>query len=98
MELCYGLFIGGATALLRTPVVSLFVTGPSAQAVVELGARYLGAMAVFYLLPAFTNGFQGYFRGMGRLGGGSGGGLATCSAAGWGGGGAGCSRSYSFCS
>ena len=68
MELCYGLFIGGATALLRTPVVSLFVTGPSAQAVVELGARYLGAMAVFYLLPAFTNGFQGYFRGMGRLG------------------------------
>ena len=48
-------------------MVSLFVTGPSAQAVVELGARYLGAMAVFYLLPAFTNGFQGYFRGMGRL-------------------------------
>ncbi len=38
MELCYGLFIGGATALLRTPVVLLFVTGPSAQAVVELGA------------------------------------------------------------
>lgn len=33
-----------------------------------IGARYLGAMAVFYLLPAFTNGFQGYFRGMGRLG------------------------------
>lgn len=75
-QLCYnaadsviaGRFIGGATALLRTPMVSLFVTGPSAQAAVELGARYLGAMAVFYLLPAFTNGFQGYFRGMGRLG------------------------------
>lgn len=68
LELVYGVFIGGVTALLRTPIVSLFVTGPSAQAVVALGAQYLAAMAVFYLLPGFTNGFQGYFRGMGRLG------------------------------
>jgi len=36
--------------------------------VVELGSRYLKTMAFFYLLPAFTNGLQGYFRGLGKMG------------------------------
>ena len=32
-----------------------------------LGSEYLGYMAVFYALPALTNGFQGFYRGMGKM-------------------------------
>lgn len=35
--------------------------------VVEFGVTYLQLMAFFYLLPSWTNGLQGYFRGMGDL-------------------------------
>jgi Na+-driven multidrug efflux pump len=34
---------------------------------VDLGVSYLGLMAFFYLFPAFTNGIQGFFRGMGNM-------------------------------
>lgn len=68
MELCYWVLIGGITALFKTPIVSVFVTGEGAQRVIAQGTTYLGAMAVLYLLPALTNGFQGYYRGMGRMG------------------------------
>lgn len=34
---------------------------------VRIGAEYLSLMAFFYLLPAFTNGLQGFFRGMGNM-------------------------------
>lgn len=68
MELCYWVLIGGIAALFRRPLVALFVTGQGAGMVIELGSRYLGAMALFYLLPALTNGFQGFYRGMGRMG------------------------------
>ena len=67
MELGYGVAVGGVTALLRRPLVALFVTGESAETVVALGAEYLGVMAALYLLPALTNGFQGFYRGMGRM-------------------------------
>ena len=40
----------------------LFVTGQNKE-IVALGSGYLGLMALFYLFPGFTNGFQGYFRG-----------------------------------
>src|SRR5699024_5087606 len=60
MELGYGVAVGGVTALLRRPLVALFVTGESAETVVALGAEYLGVMAALYLLPALTNGFQGF--------------------------------------
>ena len=33
----------------------------------ELGVLYLTPMAFFYILPAITNGIQGYFRGMGKM-------------------------------
>ena len=33
-----------------------------------LGSEYLGLMALFYVLPALTNGFQGFYRGMGKMG------------------------------
>lgn len=68
MEFGYWILIGTVTAVFRTPLVALFVSGEGAQRVTALGSQYLGAMAVFYILPAFTNGFQGYYRGMGRMG------------------------------
>lgn len=67
LEVCYWVLIGTVTILFRTPVVSLFVAGAKADEVVRLGSTYLLYMAAFYLLPAFTNGFQGFFRGMGKM-------------------------------
>lgn len=67
LEICYWLIIGSITALFRTPMISMFVTGEGAKEVVNLGSRYLMYMCVFYLWPALTNGFQGFFRGMGKM-------------------------------
>lgn len=67
LEFCYWIFLGAAVMLLRTPIVSLFVTGEGAAEVVKLGREYLGWMAVFYLFPAMTNGMQGFYRGMGKM-------------------------------
>ncbi len=67
MELCYGIFIALITFLLRKHIVSLFVTGTAAEEVIDIGSKYLSVMAFFYLWPAMTNGFQGFFRGMGRM-------------------------------
>lgn len=69
LELAYWVIIGLAILLFREPVMSLFVSGESAQnrEVIAAGCQYLGMMALFYLLPGLTNGFQGYFRGMGNM-------------------------------
>ena len=67
LEVLYWGLICGITLLLRTPVVSLFVTGEGAEEITALGSQYLGYMAFFYLFPAFTNGIQGFFRGMGKM-------------------------------
>ncbi len=67
MELCYGVFIALMTFIFRRQIVSLFVTGTAAQEVISIGSKYLSVMAFFYLWPAMTNGFQGFFRGMGRM-------------------------------
>ena len=63
----YWLFIGTVTLLLRTAIVSMFVTGDGAAQVIAYGSRYLGYMALFYLWPGLTNGFQGFYRGMGKM-------------------------------
>jgi len=63
----YWLLIGGVTWFLRTPMVALFVSGEGAAQVIALGSEYLGYMALFYALPALTNGFQGFYRGMGKM-------------------------------
>lgn len=68
LEFCYWILICVTVLVLREPVINMFVTGESSARIVELGSRYLGIMAVFYLLPAFTNGIQGFFRGMGNMG------------------------------
>lgn len=47
-------------------IMQLFVPDSGAQ-IIHLGVIYLESMAFFYILPAFTNGLQGYFRGMGDL-------------------------------
>ncbi|MGM9550614.1 MAG: MATE family efflux transporter [Faecousia sp.] len=67
MECGYWLLIGTITALLRTPIVSMFITGGESAEVIRFGSQYLGWMALFYLLPAMTNGVQGFFRGMGKM-------------------------------
>ena len=33
----------------------------------SIGVSYLGLMGLFYIFPAFTNSFQGFFRGMGNM-------------------------------
>ncbi len=46
--------------------MKLFVSGEE-EVLINAGTTYLGYMAFFYLLPAFTNGLQGFFRGMGDM-------------------------------
>ena len=67
LEFCHWVLIGTTVFLLKTPLVSLFVTGDGSADVIRLGSEYLSRMALFYLLPAMTNGIQGFFRGMGKM-------------------------------
>ena len=67
LEVCYWILIGTVTALFRRPIVSLFISGAGAADIIREGSQYLGLMAIFYLFPAFTNGFQGFYRGMGKM-------------------------------
>ena len=66
LEFGYWILICSVVTLLKRPLTALFV-GSESQEVIRLGADYLRLMAVFYVFPAFTNGMQGYFRGMGQL-------------------------------
>ena len=66
LEFFYWIFICSTIFLLRTPVMNLFVTENNVG-MIPIGVEYLGLMAFFYVLPAFTNGMQGYFRGMGKM-------------------------------
>lgn len=67
LEFLYWIVICGVTLLFRRPIMQIFVTGEGAEKIVAIGCQYLGNMAFFYLFPAFTNGIQGFFRGMGKL-------------------------------
>ena len=67
LECAYWIFIGTVVVLLRRPIVWLFISGEDAGEVIDLGSRYLGFMALFYIFPALTNGMQGFFRGMGKM-------------------------------
>lgn len=67
MEVAYWIFIGCLVAVLRRPIMSLFVTGESAENIIAIGAKYLLLMSFFYLWPGMTNGVQGFFRGIGKL-------------------------------
>ena len=64
IELAYGVFIAVVCFAGAPCIMELFVTDP---AVIHLGVRFLRTVSLFYLMPAFTNGIQGFFRGVGDL-------------------------------
>ena len=66
LEMIYWVFICAVTYFGAVPIMRLFATGGDSQIVV-MGTSYLHLMAIFYLLPAFTNVIQGFFRGMGNM-------------------------------
>ena len=64
IEIVYGFISGMIFLLLATPIMHIFTL--DAQ-VVRLGEEYLHLIAFMYMIPAITNGVQGYFRGIGDL-------------------------------
>ncbi len=66
IEAGYWVIICTVILLLKEPIMRLFVSEGD-NGLVELGVEYLSLMAFFYLMPAFTNGIQGFFRGMGNM-------------------------------
>ncbi|NLP33782.1 MAG: MATE family efflux transporter [Clostridiales bacterium] len=66
LENIYGVIIGTIIFILARPIMSLFLSAEESYSIV-LGALYLTYMAFFYIMPANTNGIQGFFRGMGQM-------------------------------
>lgn len=66
LEAIYGILICVVVLIVRGSIMGLFVVKDNAE-VIQIGCDYLGLMAVFYIFPAFTNGMQGYFRGIGMM-------------------------------
>lgn len=66
IELAYSLGLLVVILLAAPGIMQLFTEGKEAQ-VVELGVSYLRVIAFMYLLPAMTNGIQGFFRGIGDM-------------------------------
>lgn len=66
LEACYWVLICGLVLLIKEPAMRLFVSEGD-KGMVAAGVEYLSIMAFFYLVPAFTNGIQGFFRGMGNM-------------------------------
>ena len=64
LELLYGAAVFAICFLLARPLMLLFVKD---EDVITHGVSYLHLIAAMYLLPAVTNGIQGYFRGIGDL-------------------------------
>lgn len=66
LESCYWAVICVLILIVKEPVMKLFVPDGD-RGMVPIGVEYLSLMAFFYLMPAFTNGIQGFFRGMGNM-------------------------------
>lgn len=64
LELIYGIAVFLLCFLFARPLMLLFVKD---EQVIGIGVTYLHLIAIMYLLPAMTNGIQGYFRGIGDL-------------------------------
>ena len=64
LELIYGILISLVCFLFARPLMTLFTKD---EIVIQLGVTYLRLMSFMYILPAITNGLQGYFRGIGDL-------------------------------
>jgi putative MATE family efflux protein len=66
VEFGYWIIICAVILFFKEPIMRLFVSGEF-SGMVTLGTNYLNLMAFFYILPGFTNGIQGFFRGMGDM-------------------------------
>ena len=64
LEIGFGVAIGALLYLAAVPIMGLFSRDPD---VIREGVRFMHLLAFFYLMPAVTNGIQGYFRGIGNL-------------------------------
>lgn len=64
LEVAYGILSGILFYVLAEPMMRLFTDDPEVTAI---GVSYLRLISFMYLLPALTNGIQGYFRGIGDL-------------------------------
>lgn len=66
IELAYSVFLLIVVYAAAPEIMRLFAESGDAR-VVELGIEYLHLIAFMYLLPAVTNGVQGFFRGIGDM-------------------------------
>ena len=64
IEIIYGIATGLICIVFSGGLMRIFSDDAS---VIELGKTYLGIIGFFYIMPALTNGLQGYFRGIGDL-------------------------------
>ena len=64
LEAASGLALSAAVLLLRTPLMSLFTTD---EAIIRAGMTYFNVIGFCFWLPCFTNGMQGYLRGVGAM-------------------------------
>ena len=64
LEVIYGIFIFLVCYLLARPLMLLFVKD---EEVIGHGVTYLHLISLRYVLPALTNGLQGFFRGIGDM-------------------------------
>ncbi len=69
IEIGYGIAIFLLFYIFATPLMTLFVdaTREDSAEVIAHGVKYLRLISFMYILPAITNGIQGYFRGIGDL-------------------------------
>ena len=64
IEILFGVLSGVLLLILSNPLMVLFT---NEGVVIQEGELYLQLIALMYILPAITNGLQGYFRGVGDL-------------------------------
>lgn len=64
LEFIYGIILFTVCFILARPLMLLFVKD---EEVILHGVKYLRLISFMYILPAATNGIQGYFRGIGDL-------------------------------
>ena len=64
LEAVSGLLVCGVVLALRSPLMSLFTVK---EEIILAGVAYFNCIGFFYWLPSFTNGMQGYLRGVGAI-------------------------------
>ena len=66
IEVLYWVFIFIVSFSLRFRIMELFVSKDSVS-MIEIGAKYIALMSLLYILPALTNGIQGFMRGIRKM-------------------------------